>query len=241
MSQTTVALAAQRRDRAGKGAARTTRRANRVPAVIYGGGETPVMLSLDGFEVVKTIRRAGFFSHIIELDVDGTKHRVLPRDIQRDPVTDQPIHMDFLRVGKNTRVHTHVPMEFLNIETSPGIKRGGMLNIVLHEIDVMCSAENIPEKLVADIGSLDIGDTIHLSNVSMPKDVTPMIEMDTTIATIAAPSAQRSEEKSESGEGEGAAEGEKKAEGTPAAGGKTPASGDKGKAPAGGGDKGKKA
>ena len=199
-------LSAEKRERAGKGAARATRRAGRVPAVIYGDKKDPVMISVEPIELKKFIQTGGFFSTLVEIDAAGDKHRVIARDIQLDPVTDRPIHIDFMRVSKGARVAVMVPMHYVNEAGSPGLKRGGVLNIVRHEVELSVNPEAIPEFIEVDLTGLDIGDTIHISAVTLPDGVTPTItDRDFTVATIAAPSAVKSaaSEEAEAEEGEG--------------------------------------
>jgi large subunit ribosomal protein L25 len=197
MSEATV-LAAEARERAGKGVARQTRRAGRIPAVIYGNKEKPVTISLDRLKFERVLRTPGFFTHLFDVKVGESSYHVLPRDVQFDPVTDIPIHVDFLRVGKEARVTVAIPVEFVNAEKSPGLKRGGMLNIVRHEIEVECGAEEIPEHITVDLSGYDLGDSIHISSVKLPAGVAPTItDRDFTVATIASPSAVKSEAGSE--------------------------------------------
>jgi large subunit ribosomal protein L25 len=184
-----IALAATARDRAGKGTARATRREGRIPAVIYGNKEKPVMIALDNTKFTRELHRPGFFTHLFDIELDGVKHRVLPRDVQLDPVYDRPLHVDFLRVSDTTEITLKVPVEFVNVETCPGIKRGGMLNIVRHDIEVYARAAAIPEKITVDLAGVDVGASIHISAVKLPEGVRPTIDdRDFTIATIAAPS-----------------------------------------------------
>ncbi len=194
-----VSLAAEPRQRAGKGTARQTRRAGRIPAVIYGNKETPVMISLDLNTFFKLIRKPGFFTHLFDITVDGAIHRVLPRDVAFDPVTDVPIHADFLRVSADTKITVSVPVLFVNQDKSPGLKRGGALNIVRHEIELLCDANAIPEHVVVDLEGADLGASIHFHSIKLPEGVeTTIAEHDFTVATIATPSGLRSE----AGEGE---------------------------------------
>jgi len=200
-------LSAELRERAGKGAARATRRAGRVPAVIYGDKKDPVMISVEPIELTKFINTGGFFSHLVEISAGDEKHRVIARDIQLDPVTDRPVHIDFMRVSKGTRIAVMVPMHYVNDEASPGIKRGGVLNVVRHEVELNVDPENIPEFIEVDLTGTDIGDSIHISAVGLPAGVTPTItDRDFTVATIAAPSSVKSSATDEEGE-EGAEEG----------------------------------
>jgi large subunit ribosomal protein L25 len=201
----TKVLSAQTRDGVGKGAARSLRRQGLVPAVIYGDKKEPLIIALPYKDVHKAIYSGGFLSHTIDIDVDGTKHHVIPRDYQLDPVKDLPIHIDFLRVAKGAKINVQVPVHFINEEQSPGLKRGGTLNVVHHTLDLTVDADRIPEAIEIDLSGLDIGDTIHISNVKLPAGASDHShEADVTIATIVAPSALRAEE----GAAEAAAEGE---------------------------------
>ena len=183
------------RERAGKGAARAARRDSNVPAVIYGDNQPALMINFNSKELERELRRPGFFSHLYEVTVDGKAHRVLARELQQHPVTDRAIHVDFLRVSKNVKVEVEVPVHFINEEKSPGLKRGGVLNIVRHGVELYCSPESIPEELVVDLTGYEVGDSIHISAVTLPDGVVPTItDRDFTIATIAAPSALKSED-----------------------------------------------
>ena len=204
MSEATV-LAAEARERAGKGVARQTRRAGKIPAVIYGNKEKPVTIALDRLKFDRVLRTPGFFTHLFDIKVGDASYHVLPRDVQFDPVTDIPIHVDFLRVTKEARVTVAVPVEFVNAEKSPGLKRGGMLNIVRHEIEVVAGAEEIPEHITVDLEGYDLGDSIHISSVKLPAGVTPTItDRDFTVATIAGRTqeVEPTEEEAEGGEEE---------------------------------------
>lgn len=198
-----IALAAEPRSRAGKGVARQTRRAGKIPAVIYGNKEDPVLIALELRAFSRHLHTKGFFTHVFELTVDGQTHRVLPRDVQVNPVTDVPVHVDFLRVATGATVTVQIPCEFVNAERSPGLKRGGVLNVVRHEIEVDCPATAIPDQIVVDLTGYDLGDSVHISVVKLPEGVVPTIaDRDFTIATIVAPSGLRSEEAAASQEGE---------------------------------------
>jgi len=191
MAQVTT-LAAE--DRANKGTARSLRRTGQVPAVIYGDKQPPMSIMLEGNLLSRQLERKGFFTHLFDLEVDGKKHRVLPRDVQYDPVSDKPVHVDFLRVSASTKVRVGVPVVFLHTDKSPGLKRGGTINIVHHEIEVLCSPEHIPEKFEISLEGLEINDAVHLSALKLPPDVKLTTqEKDFTIATIAVPSAIRAE------------------------------------------------
>ncbi|GEQ98012.1 50S ribosomal protein L25 [Iodidimonas gelatinilytica] len=191
------------RDKAGKGSARAARRDGLVPAVIYGAKKPPVMVTIKLNELIALLNRGGFLSHQYELSVDGKKERVLPRDIQLHPVTDTPLHVDFLRLAKGSKVTVEVPVHFFNEEKCAGLKRGGVLNIVRHEVELNVPATDIPESIDIDLASFDVGDSIKISTVSLPEGCEPTItDRDFTIATIAAPSSMRSEESEESEEAE---------------------------------------
>ena len=186
-------LVAQPRDRAGKGVARATRREGRVPAVIYGGKEPPVLVALEMKDLARRAHGASFFTHLLELDVGGKKHRVLPRDVQFHPLKDHPIHVDFLRVAKDATIEVAVPVEFINQEASPGLKRGGVLNIVRHDVDLICPVEAIPDHITIDMTGFEVGDSIHISHVKLPPNVRSSItDRDFTIATVTAPSGLKS-------------------------------------------------
>ncbi|MBL8709908.1 MAG: 50S ribosomal protein L25/general stress protein Ctc [Rhodospirillaceae bacterium] len=187
-------VSAEARDRAGKGAARATRRAGRVPAVIYGDKKEPTLISLDPKEIDKHIHKKGFFATLIDVEVGGQKHRVLPRDVQFDVVTDRTLHVDFQRVSKDTKIHVNVPVVVRNEAAAPGIKKGGVLNLVRHEIEFICAPDKIPQMIEIDLTGLDIGGSIHISAVKLPEGATPAIrDRDFTVLTLAAPSAMKSE------------------------------------------------
>lgn len=195
-------LAAQARSGAGKGIARAARRAGQVPAVIYGNNEEPVLITVDDRELRKTISRPGFFIHLMDIDIDGAKHRVLPRDTQLHPVTDAPLHVDFLRYNPNRKLTVEVPVTFLNEDDCPGLREGGMLNIVRHAIEIQCTADAMPEGFEIDLSGLVVGDSIHASALALTAGVELTItDRDFTIATIAAPTVAIAEDDVE-GEGE---------------------------------------
>ena len=205
-----VKLTCVTRERAGKGAARAVRRAGRVPAVLYGDKKDPIMFSLEPIALEKEMNRRGFFSRVFDLDVDGAAHKGLIRDVQIDPVTMRPIHADFLRVSKTAKVTVHVTVQFVNEEASPGLKFGGVLNIVRHDVELLCPAMSIPSSLEIDLTGKEVGDSIHISEITLPEGVTPVIkDRDFTIATIAAPTVQKAiVEDEEAAEGEGEEGGE---------------------------------
>jgi large subunit ribosomal protein L25 len=188
-------LKARARSGVGKGAARALRREGLIPAVIYGDKKSPLPISISYNEAMKSIYAGGFLSHIITLDVEGEKHRVIPRDYQLDVVSDKALHVDFLRVGKGTKLNVQVHVTFINEDQSPGIKRGGVLNIVHHTLDLTVNADNIPEEIVVDLAGKDIGDIIHLSAITLPAGVTDHShEADLTIASIVVPAGLKSDE-----------------------------------------------
>jgi large subunit ribosomal protein L25 len=190
----TYELTASARDRVGKGSARALRREGLIPAVIYGDKQSPLSIALNANEVSKKLHAGGFLTHVATIDVGGEKIRVLPRDYQLDPVKDFLIHVDFLRVSADTRVTVDVPVHFLNQETCPGLKRGGVLNIVRHEVELAVLPDAIPEFIEVDLKDADIGDSIHISAIKLPEGAVPTIrDRDFTIATIAGSAAAQSE------------------------------------------------
>src|SRR5690606_20260367 len=198
-----VEIPATARPRAGKGAARAVRRQGKIPAVIYGEKQEPETIALDANELWKVVQRGRFLSTVLDINVDGQKPRVLPREIQLDPVKDLPIHVDLPRVGASDSVRVAVPVRFINEGASPGLKRGGVLNVVRHEIEVTCPPDRSPEAITVDLTGLEIGRSIHISSVPLGEGVQPTIKRDFTVATIAGKKVEES-----AGEGEG--EGEKK-------------------------------
>lgn len=188
-----IALAAEVRERSGKGTARQTRRDGRIPAVIYGDKQPPITISLDQRSFVRILHQPGFFTHLFDVTVDGATHHVLPRDVQFHPVSDLPLHVDFLRVSGNTRITVMIPVEFVDQDKSAGLKKGGVLNIVRHEIEVTALADSIPEHITVSCEGFDVGDSIHISSVKLPEGVKPTIDRDFTIATVVAPSGLKSD------------------------------------------------
>lgn len=232
MAETTKVVA-KKRDRAGKGGARSSRREGLIPAVIYGDKQAPVMIAVEPKSIEREMHKEGFFNHLIKIDVEGTSIDVLPRDLQTDPVTDKPLHLDFLRVGPESIISVQVPVHFKNEAGSPGIKRGGVLNIVLHEITVRTKPTTIPEYFEVDLTGLEIGHSIHLSSLNVPEGVRLVArEKDATVASIAAPTVVR--ETAAQTDAGAPAEGAAAAPGAaPAAGGAAPAAAAAGgKAPA---------
>ena len=221
-----ISISAETRDRAGKGVARAQRRAGRVPAVIYGNKEDPVMISLEGREVEKLIQSPQFFTQIFEVGVSGEKHQVLARDLQLHPVTDRALHIDFMRFNANTRIVLSIPVVFENEEASPGLKRGGVLNIVRREVELLCSPLNIPGELIFNLEGLEIGDSLHIGAIDLPEGVATTTDRDFTVATIAAPTVMPTD--SEIADSEDGEEGEEGAESDGAEGADESGDGDEG-------------
>jgi large subunit ribosomal protein L25 len=194
MSHDTYELKAEARERVGKGSARDVRRNGKVPAVIYGDKQPPLAIALTYKDLYYKIHGGGFLTTLATIDIGGEKIQVLPKDYQLDPVRDFPMHVDFLRIGKDTEVNVNVPVHFINEDKSPGIKRGGVLNIVRHEVEFHCPANAIPDFITVDLDGTDIGDSLHISAVTLPAGIRPVIgDRDFTIATIAGSSAMKPE------------------------------------------------
>jgi large subunit ribosomal protein L25 len=214
---TVLNFKATARPSVGKGAARAERRAGRVPAVIYGDNKPPLAISVDDKELRLRILAGRFLTTIFDIELDGTKHRVIPRDYHLDPVRDFPIHVDFLRLGQGATIRVSVPLHLKNAETAPGVKRGGTVNIVTHTVDLEAEADSIPQFIEADIGALDIGSSLHLSDIVLPKGVKVIASRDdVTLVTLVPPSGFNEEQKAAAGAAAPAAA-------APAAGAKAPA------------------
>ncbi|MGE5535753.1 MAG: 50S ribosomal protein L25/general stress protein Ctc, partial [Acidobacteriota bacterium] len=216
------------RPKSGKGAARAERRAGRVPGVIYGDNKPPMTISLDHQEIRQRIFGGRFLTTLYNLDVDGTKHRVIPRDFQLDPVKDFPIHVDFLRVAEGATIRVNIPVHVRNADQSPGVKRGGAVNIVTHTIEVICPADAIPDSIEVDIAGLEINYSKHLSDVQLPPNVRVLAQGDITLVTVVPPSGYAEEMKAAAEAAAAAAA----AAATAAAPGAAPAEGAAGAAPA---------
>ena len=189
-----ISLSAEPRTTAGKGASRAMRRAGRVPGIIYGDGKEPMQVSFDPRELSRAVGRAGFYATIVDVSVDGAVHRTLAREVQAHPISDVTLHVDFMRVGAKARVTVSVPVTFINQDRAPGLRRGGILNVIRHTIDIACSVDNIPDRLVVDLDGLEIGDSVHVETVTMPEGARPALSSrDSTIASVAASSAVREE------------------------------------------------
>ena len=181
-------ISASERERVGKGSARAARRAGLVPAVIYGDKKDPVGITMEAREITKIVHQPGIFGRLLEIDVAGTKSTVLTRDIQFHPVSDVVMHLDFLRISQSATVAVAVPVEFINEDKCPGIKIGGVLNVVRYEVELNCPATAIPEKITIDLDGVKIGDSIHISAIPLPEGVSPTItDRDFTVATLASP------------------------------------------------------
>ena len=200
-------LPAEARDRAGKGASRALRREGRVPAVIYGGNEEPTTIHVEEKLLMKQLMTGHFMNSIVMIELGGKSLRTLPKDVAFHPVSDRPIHVDFLRLSKDATIEVEVPVVFINEEDSPGLKRGAVLNIVRHELHLICDANRIPGEIQIDVTGLDVGDSIHISHVTLPEGSTSAItDRDFTIATVVAPSALRRSDAEAAGSEEEAGE-----------------------------------
>ena len=207
-----LTLSAEARERAGKGASRALRREGRIPAVIYGNNEEPTTVHLEEKALMKALHTGHFMNSVVMVGLGGKNVRTLPKDVSFHPVTDRPLHVDFLRISEHAKVTVNVPVHFLNELASPGIKRGAVLNVVRHELELVCDAAEIPDEIAVDLTGYDVGDSIHISAITLPKGVESAItDRDYTIATIIAPSALKSTEgdsddsPAEAAEGEAAA------------------------------------
>jgi large subunit ribosomal protein L25 len=190
-----LTLSAELRERAGKGASRALRRDGRVPAVIYGDKQEAVTVHVEERALIKLLMTGHFTNSVIELELGGKKVTTLPKDVAFHPVSDRPIHVDFLRIAKGAKVEVSVPVMFINEEKSPGLKRGGVLNVVRHELELICDAAKIPDDIQVDVTGFDVGDSIHISNVTLPSgSASAITDRDFTIATIVAPSSLKSSE-----------------------------------------------
>jgi large subunit ribosomal protein L25 len=200
-----LTLPAEARERAGKGASRALRRDGRVPAVIYGEKKEPLSVHVEEKLLAKMLSSGHFMNSVIMVEVAGKPNRTLPKDVQFHPVSSRPIHVDFVRIGEHAQVHVNVPVRFVDEEASPGLKRGGVLNVVRHELELVCDAAKIPGEISISLSGLEIGDAVHISNVTLPEGSKSAIDdRDFTVATVVAPSAMKAEEE----EAEAAAAGE---------------------------------
>ena len=189
-----LTLPAERRERAGKGASRELRRNGRVPAVIYGGKEEPLAIHVEAKELARQLNTGHFMNSIVMVEVGGKTVRAIPKDVAVHPVSDRPTHVDFLRLAKDAKIQVAVPVVFVNEDDSPGLKKGGVLNVVRHELELVCESDKIPDDIQLDVTGLDIGDSIHISHVALPEgSVSAITDRDFTIATVVAPSAMKRE------------------------------------------------
>ena len=189
-----LTLPAELRERAGKGASRALRRDGRVPAVVYGGKEEPLAIHVEAKELVRQLNTGHFTNSIVMIEVGGKKLRTLPKDVAWHPVSDRPLHVDFLRLAKDAKITVAVPVVFTNEDASPGLKKGGVLNVVRHDLELVCESDKIPDEIAIDVAGLDVGDSIHISHVALPEgSVSAITDRDFTIATVVAPSAMKRE------------------------------------------------
>tara|TARA_B100000029_G_scaffold422921_1_gene429876 strand:- start:590 stop:1336 length:747 start_codon:yes stop_codon:yes gene_type:complete len=182
-----------------------------IPAVLYGGKDNNLNISLKKLHLQNLINKETFMSRVVDLDIDGKAEKVLPRDVSYDPISDEPIHIDFMRIQKGSKLNLEIPVKFINAEKSPGLKKGGVLNIVRRKVELKCPTENIPDEITVDLENCEINTSLKISSVKLPENVTPTITgRDFVIATVVAPTILVEPEKTE----EVAAEGEAAPEGT---------------------------
>ena len=190
MTETTT-LNAEVRSRAGTGGARETRRNGRTPAMIYGSKLDTLMISLDSAELAKQVRRHGFLNHVFDIDIEGRKERVIPREVQNHPLSGRALHVDFMRISATTAITVEVEVVFINEDKAPGLKRGGVLNVVMRTIEVECTPDAIPEQLTVDLSGLEIGDAIHLGAIALPAGVELTdLDIEATVVTLAPPTVE---------------------------------------------------
>jgi large subunit ribosomal protein L25 len=195
MSAKNIAMTAQKRDGTGKGVARSIRRENKVPAVIYGNNQSPVTITLDAKDITLEYHKGHLFTTLMDIDVDGTKELVLARDVQTHVVKDNILHVDLLRVSAKTKIAVMIPVTFINEDKSPALKDRGIINTVRHEVELMCQATNIPETLEVDLDGKEYGDSVNMSDATLPAGSTPVIsDRDFTIATIVEPREEPTED-----------------------------------------------
>src|SRR5471032_2050991 len=180
-------LKAEVREGTGKGPAYQARLKGQIPGIVYGGKGTPEAVNLDFRTLERHVEAGSFLTTLFMLDVNGKKTRVIPRQLQLDPVSDRPVHVDFMRLAEGASVQLEIPVHFKGQGESPGLKKGGVLNIVLHQMTLICPADNIPNAIIVDVAQLDINETLHFSDLKLPEGVKPVISRDFTIASIVAP------------------------------------------------------
>lgn len=186
------ALQLTKRDGSGTGAARACRRQGMVPGVVYGANQSPQSISIDPKTLIREMNTPGFFSRVVHLDIEGSKEQALVKDLQVHPVTDMPMHIDFMRVAKGSKITVHVPIKFINEDKSSELKRGGVLNVVHHSLEVICPVDSVPESFTVDLATTDISKGIHIAELKLPKDVKAAHgERDNTIATVVMPKAEK--------------------------------------------------
>ncbi len=190
-----LTLPAEARERAGKGASRALRREGRVPAVIYGGKEEPITIHVEEKELIRQLMTGHFMNSIVKIEVGGDTVRTLPKDVALHPVTDRPVHADFYRLARDAKIEVSIPVVFVNEGASPGLKKGGVLNVVRHDLELVCEADKIPGEIEIDVTGKDVGDSIHISEITLPDgSVSAITDRDFTIATLVAPSALKKSE-----------------------------------------------
>jgi large subunit ribosomal protein L25 len=224
MATTVKELKATARPSVGKGAARAERRAGKVPGVIYGNNQPPLPISVDDRDLRQRILAGRFLTTLYDIELDGKKHRVIPRDFHLDPIRDFPLHVDFMRLGEGATIRISVPLHVVKAEASPGVKRGGTVNIVTHTIDIECSVDNIPQYVEVDVSSLEIGHSLHLDDITLPAGAKPL-RKDLTLVTIVPPSGYAEEQKAAAAAAAAAAESLAAGVTAPAAGAAAPAPG----------------
>jgi large subunit ribosomal protein L25 len=224
MATTVKELKATARPSVGKGAARAERRAGRVPGVIYGNNQPPLPISVDDRDLRQRILAGRFLTTLYDIELEGKKHRVIPRDFHLDPIRDFPLHVDFMRLGEGATIRISVPLHVQKAEASPGVKRGGTVNIVTHTIDIECSVDNIPQYIEVDVSGLEIGHSLHLEDITLPSGVKPL-RKDLTLVTIVPPSGYAEEQKAAAAAAAAAAESAAAGAAAPAAGAAAPAPG----------------
>jgi large subunit ribosomal protein L25 len=224
MATTVKELKATARPSVGKGAARAERRAGKVPGVIYGNNQPPLPISVDDRDLRQRILAGRFLTTLYDIELEGKKHRVIPRDFHLDPIRDFPLHVDFMRLGEGATIRISVPLHVVKAEASPGVKRGGTVNIVTHTIDIECSVDNIPQYVEVDVSSLEIGHSLHLDDITLPAGAKPL-RKDLTLVTIVPPSGYAEEQKAAAAAATAAAESLAAGVTAPAAGAAAPAPG----------------
>jgi large subunit ribosomal protein L25 len=224
MATTVKELKATARPSVGKGAARAERRAGKVPGVIYGNNQPPLPISVDDRDLRQRILAGRFLTTLYDIELEGKKHRVIPRDFHLDPIRDFPLHVDFMRLGEGATIRISVPLHVVKAEASPGVKRGGTVNIVTHTIDIECSVDNIPQYVEVDVSSLEIGHSLHLDDITLPAGAKPL-RKDLTLVTIVPPSGYAEEQKAAAAAAAAAAESLAAGVTAPAAGAAAPAPG----------------